>query len=50
MPLACAGHGSVVMVTAAMGFAAAADALASLLQGCGRVADVRRAGFDASVL
>ena len=33
MPLACAGHGSVVMVTAAMGFAAAADALASLLQG-----------------
>jgi tRNA A37 threonylcarbamoyladenosine dehydratase len=31
MPLACAGYGSVVMVTAAMGFAAAADAVAALL-------------------
>jgi tRNA A37 threonylcarbamoyladenosine dehydratase len=29
-PLACAGYGSVVMVTAAMGFAAAADAVAAL--------------------
>jgi tRNA A37 threonylcarbamoyladenosine dehydratase len=32
MPLACAGYGSVVMVTAAMGFAAAADAVAALLR------------------
>jgi tRNA A37 threonylcarbamoyladenosine dehydratase len=31
MPLACAGYGSVVMVTAAMGFAAAADALEALI-------------------
>jgi tRNA A37 threonylcarbamoyladenosine dehydratase len=31
MPLACAGYGSVVMVTAAMGFAAAADAIEALL-------------------
>jgi tRNA A37 threonylcarbamoyladenosine dehydratase len=30
MPLACAGYGSVVMVTAAMGFAAAADAVGAL--------------------
>jgi tRNA A37 threonylcarbamoyladenosine dehydratase len=30
MPLACAGYGSVVMVTAAMGFAAAADAVAAV--------------------
>ncbi|MFN9775057.1 MAG: ThiF family adenylyltransferase [Burkholderiales bacterium] len=32
MPLACAGYGSVVMVTAAMGFAAAGDALEALLR------------------
>lgn len=32
MPLACAGYGSVVMVTAAMGFAAAADAVAAMLR------------------
>jgi len=32
MPLACAGYGSVVMVTAAMGFAAAADAVRALLR------------------
>lgn len=32
-PLACAGYGSVVTVTAAMGFAAAAWALAFVLQG-----------------
>jgi tRNA A37 threonylcarbamoyladenosine dehydratase len=31
MPLACAGYGSVVMVTAAMGFAAAADAVATIV-------------------
>lgn len=31
MPLACSGYGSVVMVTAAMGFAAASDAVAALL-------------------
>ena len=31
MPLACAGYGSVVMVTAAMGFAAASEALAAVL-------------------
>jgi len=33
MPLACSGYGSVVMVTAAMGFAAASDAVAALLRG-----------------
>jgi tRNA A37 threonylcarbamoyladenosine dehydratase len=33
MPLACAGYGSVVMVTAAMGFVAAADAVSALLRG-----------------
>ena len=33
MPLACSGYGSVVMVTAAMGFAAAADAVDALLRG-----------------
>jgi len=33
MPLACAGYGSVVMVTAAMGFAAAGDAVQALLRG-----------------
>jgi tRNA A37 threonylcarbamoyladenosine dehydratase len=32
MPLACAGYGSVVMVTAAMGFAAAADAVEAVLR------------------
>ncbi len=32
MPLACAGYGSVVMVTAAMGFAAASDAVQALLR------------------
>lgn len=32
MPLACAGYGSVVMVTAAMGFAAAADAVEALVR------------------
>ena len=32
MPLACAGYGSVVMVTAAMGFAAAADAVSAVLR------------------
>jgi tRNA threonylcarbamoyladenosine dehydratase len=32
MPLACSGYGSVVMVTAAMGFAAASDAVAALLR------------------
>jgi len=32
MPLACAGYGSVVMVTAAMGFAAAADAIDAILR------------------
>lgn len=32
MPLACAGYGSVVMVTAAMGFAAATDAVGALLR------------------
>ena len=32
MPLACAGYGSVVTVTAAMGFAAAADAIAAVLR------------------
>jgi len=32
MPLACAGYGSVVMVTAAMGFSAAADAVSGLLR------------------
>jgi tRNA A37 threonylcarbamoyladenosine dehydratase len=32
MPLACAGYGSVVMVTAAMGFAAAAQALEAVLR------------------
>ena len=32
MPLACAGYGSVVMVTAAMGFAAAADAVGAILR------------------
>jgi len=32
-PLACSGYGSVVMVTAAMGFAAAADAVGALLRG-----------------
>lgn len=31
-PLACAGYGSVVMMTAAMGFAAAHDAVAALLR------------------
>ncbi len=31
-PLACSGYGSVVMVTAAMGFAAAADAVAAMLR------------------
>ena len=31
MPLACAGYGSVVMVTAAMGFAAASEAVAAVL-------------------
>jgi tRNA A37 threonylcarbamoyladenosine dehydratase len=35
MPLACAGYGSVVMVTAAMGFAAAADAVAAMLRAPG---------------
>lgn len=33
MPLACAGYGSVVMVTATMGFAAASDAVGALLRG-----------------
>ena len=33
MPLACAGYGSVVMVTATMGFAAASDAVRALLRG-----------------
>jgi tRNA A37 threonylcarbamoyladenosine dehydratase len=33
MPLACSGYGSVVMVTAAMGFAAVADAIGALLRG-----------------
>jgi tRNA A37 threonylcarbamoyladenosine dehydratase len=36
MPLACAGYGSVVMVTAAMGFAAAARAVEAVLAGPGR--------------
>lgn len=36
MPLACAGYGSVVMVTAAMGFAAAADAVAALVRSAAR--------------
>jgi tRNA A37 threonylcarbamoyladenosine dehydratase len=35
MPLACAGYGSVVMVTAAMGFAAASDAVRALLRAPG---------------
>ncbi|WP_326541147.1 tRNA threonylcarbamoyladenosine dehydratase [Pseudorhodoferax sp.] len=34
-PLACAGYGSTVMVTAAFGMAAAAEAVALLLQGAG---------------
>jgi tRNA A37 threonylcarbamoyladenosine dehydratase len=33
MPLACGGYGSVVMVTATMGFAAASDAVGALLRG-----------------
>jgi tRNA A37 threonylcarbamoyladenosine dehydratase len=33
MPLACSGYGSVVMVTAAMGFAAASDAVTAMLRG-----------------
>ncbi len=33
MPLACSGYGSVVMVTAAMGFAAASDAVTAILRG-----------------
>lgn len=32
MPLACAGYGSVVMVTAVMGFAAASDAVTAVLE------------------
>jgi len=49
-PLACSGYGSVVMVTAAMGFAAAADAVAALLRGRAPTAGRRRsapAGADA---
>jgi hypothetical protein len=33
MPLACAGYGSVLMVTAAMGFAAASDTVVAVLRG-----------------
>lgn len=36
MPLACAGYGSVVMVTAAMGFAAAARAVDAVLEAARR--------------
>ncbi|MFM1988425.1 MAG: Molybdopterin-synthase adenylyltransferase [Pseudomonadota bacterium] len=42
MPLACAGYGSVVMVTAAMGFAAAADAVAAMLRGRAKTQAPRR--------
>jgi len=48
MPLACAGYGSVVMVTAAMGFAAAADAVSAVLRGAGWARPVDRPEPDPS--
>jgi tRNA A37 threonylcarbamoyladenosine dehydratase len=44
MPLACSGYGSVVMVTAALGFAAASDAVTAMLR---RSVRSRRAESDA---